>query len=72
MRFIEKEMPRFNVTYYDIQQVMNCSEEEAEHYIDVLDMEAVEKAALYGDDIDEQTNYAYDEIRRQLAEMEAV
>ena len=26
MRFIEKEMPRFNVTYYDIQQVMNCSE----------------------------------------------
>jgi len=65
-------MYAFEVTPEDVQQVMNCSEEEAEHYIDVLDMGAVEKAALYGDDIDEQTNYAYDEIRRQLAEMEAV
>ena len=26
MRYIEKEMPRFNVTYFDIQQTLNCSE----------------------------------------------
>ncbi len=26
MRNIEKAMPQFNVTYFDIQQVLNCSE----------------------------------------------
>lgn len=26
MRNIEKEMRRYNVTYFDIQEVMNCTE----------------------------------------------
>ena len=26
MRNIEKEMPRFNVTYFDLQSVLGCSE----------------------------------------------
>jgi len=31
-----------------------------------LDFAAIEDAALYGDDIEEQTDYAHDEIARQL------
>lgn len=34
-----------------------------------LDHNKIEKAALYGNDIDEQTNYAYDEIEKQLKKM---
>lgn len=32
----------------------------------VIDHDAVEKAALYGNDIEEQTEFAYQEIERQL------
>jgi hypothetical protein len=63
-------MYAFEVGVDDLMGILGCSEEKAAYYIDVLDMDAVEEAALHGDDIDEQTNYAYDEIRRQLAEME--
>ena len=31
-----------------------------------LDFDLIEQAALYGDDLDAQTNYANDEIARQL------
>lgn len=31
-----------------------------------LDQSSIEKAALYGSDMDEQVKYAYDEIERQL------
>ena len=31
-----------------------------------IDIQAVEKAALYGDSLEEQTSYAYDEITEQL------
>lgn len=31
-----------------------------------LDLDLVEQAALMGDDIDQQTDYAHDEITRQL------
>lgn len=34
-----------------------------------LDFDLIEQAALYGDDIDEQTDYANDEIARQLRAM---
>lgn len=34
-----------------------------------LDFDIIQQAALYGDDLDEQTGYAYDEIARQLREM---
>ena len=33
---------------------------------DRLNLGKVERAALRGDDIDEQTNYAHDEIRQQV------
>jgi len=31
-----------------------------------LDQATIEKAALYGDSMEKQTEYAYDEIERQL------
>jgi len=31
-------------------------------------MDKVEKAALYGNELDIQTQYAYEEIRKQLSE----
>ncbi len=34
-----------------------------------LDFDLIEQAALFGDDLDEQTDYANDEIARQLREM---
>lgn len=34
----------------------------------VLDMDRIEEAALMGDDLDEQTNYANDNIAEQLRE----
>jgi ribosomal protein L12E/L44/L45/RPP1/RPP2 len=36
---------------------------------DELDMGAIEAAALCGDDMDEQTNYAYQDMEDQLKEM---
>lgn len=34
-----------------------------------LDFERIEEAALFGDDLDQQTDYANDEIARQLREI---
>ena len=34
-----------------------------------MDLDLIEQAALYGDDLDDQTDYANDEIARQLREM---
>lgn len=34
-----------------------------------LDFDLIEQAALFGDDLDEQTDYAHDEIAHQLREM---
>lgn len=34
-----------------------------------LDFDLIEQAALFGDDLDEQTDYANDEIARQLREL---
>lgn len=36
---------------------------------DKLDFDLIEQAALSGDDLDEKTDYANDEIARQLREM---
>ena len=46
------------------------SEDMAEKLLGKLDHDAIEKAALYGNDMDEQTNNAYDEIRRQISTLE--
>ena len=34
-----------------------------------LDVDLIVQAALFGDDMDEQVDFAYDEIARQLTEM---
>lgn len=56
----------------DIEQAMTPFNEDAEVFalgvLDKLDMDSVEKSALYGDDIDEQTSYALAEIKRQIVE----
>lgn len=41
-------------------------ENEADEILNNLDQFAIEDAALNGNDIEEQTDYAYDEIKRQL------
>jgi len=38
----------------------------AEQIFGGLDFQAIEDAALMGDNLDQQTDYAYDEIERQL------
>lgn len=45
------------------------TDEEAERWFEELDASLVEDAALYGNDMDEQTNYALDEIERQLVNL---
>jgi len=39
---------------------------EADNISDSLNHSAIEKEALYGDDITEQTEYAYQEIKEQI------
>lgn len=60
----------FEITEEDIKNVLsrNKSGGDPQLILPYLDMGAVEKAALYGDDIDDQTEYAYQEIERQLHE----
>lgn len=43
-----------------------CDHPVAEQLFDMLDDGAVEKAALRGDDMDDQTEGAHEEIERQL------
>ena len=64
----------WEVTIEDIQlAVFNhkgrmLSEQQAEEIKSKLDLGAVEKAALRGDDIEEQTEYAAQEIWKQVKE----
>lgn len=41
-------------------------EELGEQLLGLLDLDEVEAVALHGDNLDEQTDYAHDEITRQL------
>jgi len=41
-------------------------EDKSEELHEKLDMEAIEEAALWGDEMEEQTDYAYEEIVKQL------
>lgn len=45
------------------------SEARASEIFDELDEDLVEDAALYFDEMDEQTNAAHDEIRRQVIDL---
>ncbi len=49
-----------------LRRGVSLSEEKAEALFDDLDHDAIEDAALAGDDMGEQTDYAFDEIERQL------
>ncbi|MCZ8254433.1 MAG: hypothetical protein O9327_01975 [Polaromonas sp.] len=44
-------------------------ESQADELLARLDLDEVESAALYGDTLEEQTDYAHDEIARQLRVM---
>ena len=48
---------------------LNVSDEQAQEWFDGLDHDAVEKSALYGQDMDQQIDYALDEIQRQLEDL---
>lgn len=63
----------FEITPEDVQTVFanhfgeHISEESAEEILDnYIHADDVESAALRGDDIDKQTNYAHDEIKEQI------
>jgi hypothetical protein len=47
---------------------VNLRQNKLEEVSTNLDFDAIEQAALAGDEIDEQTNYAYQEIEDQLIE----
>jgi len=54
----------------DVEAACNVDNDRAQGLLFNLDNDAVEKAALYGNDMSEQTDYAYKEIRKQVKEME--
>lgn len=61
----------FEVTADDVFVVLSAAGvdttlDACESVIDTLDLADVEQAALYGDDLDEQTEFAHQEIRDQL------
>ena len=71
----------YEVTEEDVENVLRSNalavantngksfESMANELLGHLDLDLVEQAALYGDDLDEQTDYANDEIARQLRVM---
>lgn len=63
----------WETTVEDVQNVlrrmkMPNDEKSAQNIHRSLNMVAIEKAALRGDDIDQQTDYAYQEIKNQIKE----
>ena len=45
---------------------LDIDDESSSDILDTLDHVAIEKAALFGDSMEDQTAYAYEEIERQL------
>jgi hypothetical protein len=63
----------FEITVDDVLNVVHkmgkkIDGDKADAIFDNLDQFKVEEAALYGNDMEEQTNYAYKEIERQITE----
>jgi len=61
----------WETTTEDVQNVLSqmgksASEQEVEQIHNSLDMDEVERSALEGGDMEQQTEYAYTEIRRQI------
>jgi len=70
----------YQVTDEDLINVLSSNARTAEHaqtpvetlageVVSLLDFEEIESAALYGDTLDEQTDYANDDITRQLRDL---
>ena len=71
----------FEVTTQDVVNVLRSNrgrfitsngkstEAVANEAFEDLDVDLIVQAALFGDDMDEQVDFAYDEIARQLTEM---
>lgn len=68
----------FGVTIDDVAAVLarngqaKRSDEELDELLDNLDVDRIERDALYGDDMDQQTDYAYASIEAQLKEQGVV
>lgn len=66
----------FGISVDDVSAVLakmgreTSDESLLESLLGQLDTYKIEKAALYGNDIDEQTTYAYQEIETQLKEIQ--
>lgn len=64
----------FEVSEIDVQTAcerhlgLRLSLDECDEYLKRIDTGVVEKAALYGNDMDAQTDYAIEEIAKQLKE----
>lgn len=61
----------FQVTEDDVYYALTTNgvrvtEEQCGEMYELLEHDAIEKAALYGNNMDEQTGYAHQEIWRQL------
>lgn len=62
----------FEVTNDDIEQTLESitgtkpTPERVEEVADLIDVDEVEKAAMYGNDLDTQTTYALENIREQI------
>lgn len=51
------------------KSIAGCIESDAKEFFQLLDLGGVENAALYGDSIEQQTEYAHEEIKSQLVRM---
>lgn len=64
----------WETTTEDISNVLDqhgvaYTDQHLDHWHDLLDHDKIEEAALHGNDMEKQTEYAYEEIARQLKEM---
>ena len=57
----------FNVYHNKFQKAVSM--EKAERVFSLLNQDKIQKAALYGNDIATQTEYAYKEISQQIKEL---
>lgn len=53
----------------DANLTISTGNDDAERIFDELDTSAIEKAALCGDSMDEQTKFAQDEMETQIVEL---
>jgi enamine deaminase RidA (YjgF/YER057c/UK114 family) len=61
----------FEISVEDVGNVLDAHRigYDADELHGNLDHDAIEEAALWGDNMEEQTNYAYQEIEKQLKEI---